>query len=99
MQAKELGSKQPLHVHLGLLAGTALVAMAMVMVRSPVHRPDVDHRWRRYIHRRRRRVIDGRRRGDIHCLRGECATYDSTDTKPGKPSANIRTTSICRSCE
>ena len=73
--------------------------MAMAMVRSPVHRPDVDHRWRRYIHRRRRRVIDGRRRGDIHCLRGECATYDSTDTKPGKPSANIRTTSICRSCE
>jgi hypothetical protein len=67
--------------------------MAMVaMWRTPIEdRPDINWRRRRVKDGRWRRVIDGRWRGDIHRLRCECASYNSSDTKPHEPRANGRT--------
>ena len=63
----------------------------VAMWRTPIeNRPDINWRWPD-INWRRWRVIDGRWRGDIHRLRCECASYNSSDTKPHEPRANGRT--------
>jgi hypothetical protein len=61
---------------------TAMPSMCRVPI---VHWPDIyGHRWRD-IYRRRRRVIDGRWRGDVHRLWSERAAYNSSDAKSEEP--------------
>ena len=73
----------------------ALAAMASIGMPLVVDWSDINRCWRD-IDRRRWRVIDGRRRSDIHCLRCECVAHNGSDTKYDEPRTNSRTIACMR---
>ena len=70
--------------------------MASIGMPLVVDRADINRRRWRDIDRRRRRVIDGRWWSDIHRLRRECVSHNSSYTKPNDSSANGRTVACMR---